>query len=297
MTMEYYINYATVKRYERQRKSRAKNPKTPYTTYETITIDLGNKSEFKHGQQVVVISKEDYANMTHEMEQLKSQNQQLQDNAKVDPTQSDAINDDVTNHVTNEDIHQQLLAMDSDHIQLVNVQNELNQYKSMAIDWNGALIGIETGINKLIDEVINATKKQYDIVIDQTMEDNQRALQSLLKTIDDIHRDNLEAYHKNNIAIAGAIDQTVEDANNQIRNTSMWQMIRHKKDINLNVPTSDLMQPPGNIKELDIINNAKVMEKLQSKPNFGNVDIMEIKQNLVNVPRLEELTVKAKPKK
>jgi len=297
MTMEYYINYATVKRYERQRKSRAKNPKTPYTTYETATIDLGNKSEFKHGQQVVVISKEDYANMTNEMEQLRSQSQQLQDNAKVDPTQSDAINDDVTNHVTNEDIHQQLLAMDSDHIQLVNVQNELNQYKSMAIDWNGALIGIETGINKLIDEVINATKKQYDIVIDQTMEDNQRALQSLLKTIDDIHRDNLEAYHKNNIAIAGAIDQTVEDANNQIRNTSMWQMIRHKKDINLNVPTSDLMQPPGNIKELDIINNAKVMEKLQSKPNFGNVDIMEIKQNLVNVPRLEELTVKAKPKK
>lgn len=297
MTMEYYINHATVKRYERQRKSRAKNPKTPYTTYETITIDLGNKSEFKHGQQVVVISKEDYANMTHEMEQLKSQNQQLQDNAKVDPTQSDAINDDVTNHVTNEDIHQQLLAMDSDHIQLVNVQNELNQYKSMAIDWNGALIGIETGINKLIDEVITATKKQYDIVIDQTMEDNQKALQSLLKTIDDIHRDNLEAYQQNNIAIAGAIDQTVEDANNQIRNTSMWQMIRHKKDINLNVPTSDLMQPPGNIKELDIINNAKVMEKLQSKPNFGNVDIMEIKQNLVNVPRLEELAVKPKPKK
>lgn len=293
MTMEYYINYATVKRYERQRKSRAKNPKTPYTTYETITIDLGNKSEFKHGQKVVVISKEDYANMTHEMEQLRSQSQQLQDNAKVDPTP----NDDVTNNVTNEDIHQQLLAMDNDHIQLVNVQNELNQYKSMAIDWNGALIGIETVINKLIDEVINATKKQYDIVIDQTMEDNQRALQSLLKTIDDIHRDNLEAYHQNNVAIAGAIDQTVEDANEQIRNTSMWQMIRHKKDINLNVPTSDLMQPPGNIKELDIINNAKVMEKLQSKPNFGNVDIMEIKQNLVNVPRLEELTVKAKPKK
>ena len=293
MTMEYYINYATVKRYERQRKSRAKNPKTPYTTYETITIDLGNKSEFKHGQKVVVISKEDYANMTHEMEQLRSQSQQLQDNAKVDPTP----NDDVTNNVTNEDIHQQLLAMDNDHIQLVNVQNELNQYKSMAIDWNGALIGIETVINKLIDEVINATKKQYDIVIDQTMEDNQRALQSLLKTIDDIHRDNLEAYHQNNVAIAGAFDQTVEDANEQIRNTSMWQMIRHKKDINLNVPTSDLMQPPGNIKELDIINNAKVMEKLQSKPNFGNVDIMEIKQNLVNVPRLEELTVKAKPKK
>lgn len=84
--MEYYINNAIVKRYERQRKSRAKNPKTPYTTYETATIDLGNKSEFKHGQKVVVISKEDYAKMTHEMEQLRSESHQLQDNAKVDPT-------------------------------------------------------------------------------------------------------------------------------------------------------------------------------------------------------------------
>lgn len=295
--MEYYINNATVKRYERQRKSRAKNPKTPYTTYETVTIDLGKQSEFKHGQKVVVISKEDYAKMTHEMEQLRSQSHQLQDNAKVDPTTNDAINDDVTNHVTNEDIKQQLLAMDNDHIQLVNVQNELNQYKSMAIDWNGALIGIETVINKLIDEVINATKKQYDIVIDQTIEDNKKALKSLLKTIDDIHRDNLEAYQKSNMQIAGNINKMVDDTNNEIRNTSTWQMIRHKKDINLQVPTSDLMQPPGNIKELDIINNAHVIEKLQSKPNFGGVDIMEIKQNLVNVPRLEELTVKANPKK
>lgn len=295
--MEYYINNATVKRYERQRKSRAKNPKTPYTTYETATIDLGNKSEFKHGQQVVVISKEDYTKMTHEMEQLRSQSHQLQDNAKVDPTTNDATNDDVTNHVTNEEIKQQLLAMDNDHIQLVNVQNELNQYKSMAIDWNGALIGIETGINKLIDEVINATKKQYDIVIDKTMEDNKRALQKLLKTIDDTHRDNLEAYQKSNMQIAGNINQMVDDTNNEIRKTSTWQLIRHKKDINLQVPTSDLMQPPGNIKELHLINNAQVIEKLQSKPNFGNVDIMEIKQNLVNVPRLEELTVKANLKK
>jgi len=295
--MEYYINNATVKRYERQRKSRAKNPKTPYTTYETATINLGNKSEFKHGQKVVVISKEDYAKMTHEMEQLKSQCHQLQDNAKEDPIKNDAINDDVTNHVTNEEIKQQLLAMDNDHIQLVNVQNELNQYKSMAIDWNGALIGIETGINKLIDEVINATKKQYDIVIDKTMEDNKRALQKLLKTIEDTHHENMEAYQKSNMQIAGNINQLVDDTNNQIRNTSTWQMIRHKKDINLQVPTSDLMQPPGNIKELHLINNAQVIEKLQSKPNFGNVDVMEIKQNLVNVPRLEELTVKTNPKK
>ena len=288
--MEYYINNATVKRYEKKRKSRAKNPKQPYTTYESVTIELSNKSEFKHGQKVVIISNEDYTKMANELEQLKAQNQQNQAHAKVDPKPNDATNN---GNVTNEDIHQQLLAMDNDHIQLVNVQNELNQYKSMAIDWNGALIGIETAINKLIDEVIKATKDAYDVVIDQTLEDNQRALQSLLKTVNDIHQSNMELYQQHNVGIAGAIDQIVDATNDEIKQTSIWQMIRHKKDINLKVPTSDLMQPPGNIQELNLINNAHVMEKLQTKPNFGEVDITAIKSNLVNVPKLEEMTIRS----
>ena len=292
--MEFYTNNGTVKRYKRQRKSKAKNPKQPITEYETVTIDLGNQSEFEHGQQVVIISCEDYATIMEELNAKHGHGHQLQEEAKEDPTPKI---DNVTNDVTNQELHNQLLAMDNDRIKLEAVQRELSQYKDMAIDWNGQLLGMEPAINKLIDEVMEATKRAYDVEIDKTMEENQKALQELLATVEDIHHDNMEAYRNYNNAIAEDINQTVEETNEQIRNTSMLQMLRHKKDINLQVPTSDLMQPPGNIKTLALVNNAHVLEKLQSKPNFGNVNIAQLKHDLVNVPKLEELAVKTNTKK
>ena len=291
--MEFYTNNATVKRYKRQRKSKAKNPKQPISEYETVTIDLGNQSKFKHNQQVVIISCEDYATIMEMLNQKHDQNQQLQEDTKEDPTPKI---DNVTNDVTNQELQQQLLAMDNDRIKLEAVQRELSQYKDMAIDWNGQLLGIETIFNKVVDEVMEKTKEAYNVEIDRTMEENQKALHSLMATIETMHQDNLEAYHQHNIAIAQDITKTVDETNNQIRNTSTWQMIRHKKDINLHVPTTDLMEPPANIKKLSLVDNAQVLEKLQSKPNFGNVDIARLKRDLVNVPKLEELTVKTNPK-
>ena len=291
--MEFYTNNATVKRYKRQRKSKAKNPKQPITTYETVTLDLGNESEFKHGQNVVVIACEDYATLMEIVNQKHGQNQQHQEDTKTDPTPKI---DNVTNDVTNQELQQQLLAMDNDRIKLEQVQRELATYKDMAIDWNGQLLGMEPVINKLIDEVMEATKKAYDVEIDRVMEENQRALHSLMATVEKVNQDNLEAYHQHNIGIAEDINQTVEETNEQIRKTSTWQMIRHKKDINLQVPTTNLMEPPANIKTLELVNNAHVLEKLQSKPNFGNVNIAELKHDLVNVPKLEELAVKTNTK-
>ncbi len=292
--MEFYTNNATVKRYKRQRKSKAKNPKQPIKEYETVTVDLGNQSEFKHGQQVVIIANEDYATLMEELKQLRIKNQQHQEVTKTDPPQKI---DNVTNDVTNQELQKQLLAMDNDHMKLEAVQRELDKYKSMAIDWNGQLLGIETIFNKLIDEVIQKTKEAYDVEIDKAMKENQRALYGLMANIEDIHQENLETYHQHNIAIAGNIDQTVEATNEEIRNTSTLQMIWNKKKINLHVPTSDLMEAPANIKKLDLLNNAHVMEKLQSKPNFGQVDITKLKHDLVNVPQLETLAVKTNAKK
>ena len=292
--MPYYINNAKVKRYEKRRKSKAKNPKQEYTTTEVVTIDLGKQSEFKHGQPVVVIAKEDYESILEELNHKHGQNHQLQEDTTMDPKPN---NGNGTNDITNQELHKQLLAMDNDHIKLEAIQRELSIYKDMAIDWNGQLLGIETVLNKLIDEVMERTKQAYDVEIAKTMKDNQKALEILLTNIETIHQENLEAYHNHNIAIAEDITQTVEETNNQIRKTSTLQMILHKKDINLQVPTSDLMEPPANIKNLLLVNNAEVMQKLQSKPNFGNVNIAELKANLEYVPKLEDMTVKSNTKK
>lgn len=292
--MPYYINNATVKRYKKRRKSQAKNPKQEYTTTEVVTADLGKQSEFEHGQQVVIIAKEDYESILEELTQKHAQTQQLQEDKTPDPNQT---NSDGTNDITNQELHKQLLAMDNDHIKLEAVQRELSTYKDMAIEWNGQLLGIETVLNKLIDEVMERTKQAYDVEIEKTMKDNQKALKSLLANIETINQDNLEAYHNHNVAIAEDINQTVEATNDQIRKTSTLQMIFHKKDINLQVPTSDLMEPPANIKNLLLVDNAEVMEKLQSKPNFGNVNIAKLKANLENVPKLEDMKVKSISKK
>ena len=64
--MEFYTNKGTVKRYERQRKRTLKDGTQKITEYETVTIDLGNQSEFEHGQQVVIIAREDYATLMEE---------------------------------------------------------------------------------------------------------------------------------------------------------------------------------------------------------------------------------------
>ena len=296
--MAYYINNATVKRYEKKRKSKAKNPKQEYTTTEVVTIDLGKQSEFKHGQNVVIIAREDYENIMEKLDQKHDQimakswpNKQHQEDTTPDPKPK---NGNGTNDITNQELHNQLLAMDNDRIKLEAVQRELDTYKDMAIDWNGALIGMEPVINKLIDEVIQTTKEAYDVVKDETMEDNKKALESLLASVESIHQEDLEAYHQHNIGIAEDITQRVEETNEQIRNTSTWQMIRHKKDINLHVPTNDLMEPPANIKTLALVNNAEVMEKLQSKPNFGNINIAQLKAGLEHVPKLEDMTIKTK---
>ena len=292
--MAYYINNATVKRYEKRRESKAKNPKQKYTTTEVVTIDLGKKSEFKHNQNVVIIAREDYEDIMEKLDQKNVQNQQLQEDTKTDPTPQKGNG---TNDVTNKELQQQLLAMDNDRIKLEAVQRELSQYQDMAIDWNGQLLGIETVFNKVVDEVVEKTKNAYNVEINRTMEENKKALHSLMATIEKIHQEDLEAYQNHNMVIAGNIDQTVDEANEQIRNTSTWQMIRHKKDINLKVPTTDLMEPPANIKKLTLVNNAEVMEKLQSKPNFGHVNIAELKANLEHVPKLEDMTVKSNSKR
>lgn len=291
--MAYYINNATVKRYEKKRKSKAKNPKQEYTTTEVVTIDLGKQSEFKHNQNVVIIAREDYEDILEKLDQINDQSPQLQEVTTMDPKPKIGNG---TNDITNQELHNQLLAMDNDRIKLEAVQRELSQYKDMAIDWNGQLLGIETVFNKVVDEVIQATKEAYDVEIDKTMEDNQKALHSLMATIESIHQEDLETYRQHNIAIAGNITQTVDETNNEIRNTSTWQLIRHKKDINLQVPTNDLMEPPANIKKLSLVNNAEVMEKLQSKPNFGNVNIAQLKDNLEHVPKLEDMTIKINSK-
>ena len=101
---------------------------------------------------------------------------------------------------------------------------------------NKMILAYNVELNKSILNAIN-------VVIDEARENINRR-NALLAA--DLNRSIEKARHdvnEKNKAIAYDIKSTVEDMNDQIRNTSTLKMILNKKNINLRVPTDDLLKP------------------------------------------------------
>lgn len=283
--MAYYYNKSKVKRYKRKRKSKAKNPKNEYTIYETVTTDLGNESEFKHNQEVVIIDAKDFEEIEEKLQNM--------DISKTSPGNDQQNTTEPEDQITNQQLQKQLLDMDNNNIKLDQLNQELNYYKSQSLDLNRSLIGLTNTFNLLIDEVITKTRHQYEEIINQQYDLNKRELKSIIKTLNDTHRSNLEAYRNHNKRIRDNIDQEVEDANQQINNANIIKLYFKRKDVNLQVPTNDLNEDPEDLKLIDMVNNDKAIEKALSKPNLSQVDNTLIKQNLDNIPNFEDLAIES----
>ena len=70
----------------------------------------------------------------------------------------------------------------------------------------------------------------------------EKAIEKIHKSIDILKWYRVSKNEKNK-AIAYEIRSTVEDMNEQIRNTSTLKMVLNKKNINLRVSTDDLLKP------------------------------------------------------
>ena len=101
---------------------------------------------------------------------------------------------------------------------------------------NKMILAYNVELNKSILNAIN-------VVIDEARDNINRRNALLVKDLEkSIEKSKLEVNEKNK-AIAYDIKSTVEDMNEQIRNTSILKMILNKKNINLRVPTDDLLKP------------------------------------------------------
>lgn len=101
---------------------------------------------------------------------------------------------------------------------------------------NKMILAYNVELNKAILNAIN-------VVIDEARDNincrNAQLVEDLEKSIE---KSKMEVNEKNK-AIAYEIRSTVEDMNEQIRNTSTLKMVLNKKNINLRVPTDDLLKP------------------------------------------------------
>ena len=101
---------------------------------------------------------------------------------------------------------------------------------------NKMILAYNVELNKSILNAIN-------VVIDEAKDNINRRNAQLVEGLEKSIEKSKHEVNEKNKAIAYDIKATVEDMNDQIRNTSTLKMVLNKRKINLRVPVDDLLKP------------------------------------------------------
>lgn len=157
---------------------------------------------------------------------------------------------------------------------------------------NRMILAYNVELNKSILNAIN-------VVIDEARDNINRRNALLVKDLEKSIEKSKHDVNEKNKAIAYEINSTVEDMNEQIRNTSTLKMVLNKRKINLRVPTDDLLKPfdfdfdvnqllSGQALELDAAEILKeVMPKLP-EPFSKYIDTLEESPETIDVNHKKE---------
>lgn len=240
----------TVRVYTKKYTSKDKDGNTVEKESKQKQVSLKKEDPFEDNDLVMVLSQEDYQKLIDnqfsdqkldefyhtieakdaEIAQLKEQMQTLKGSFFEDV---DSLKEQLTDKEellkAKDEIHELNKKITKIDDERVAIFKELDYKNKMILAYNVEL-------NKSILNAIN-------VVIDEARENINRR-NALLAA--DLNRSIEKARHdvnEKNKAIAYDIKSTVEDMNDQIRNTSTLKMILNKKNINLRVPTDDLLKP------------------------------------------------------
>ena len=240
----------TVRVYTKKYTSKDKDGNTVEKESKQKQVSLKKEDPFEDNDLVMVLSQEDYQKLIDnqfsdqkldefyhtieakdaEIAQLKEQMQTLKGSFFEDV---DSLKEQLTDKEellkAKDEIHELNKKITKSDDERVAIFKELDYKNKMILAYNVEL-------NKSILNAIN-------VVIDAARENINRR-NALLAA--DLNRSIEKARHdvnEKNKAIAYDIKSTVEDMNDQIRNTSTLKMILNKKNINLRVPTDDLLKP------------------------------------------------------
>ena len=154
------------------------------------------------------------------------------------------------------------------------------------------ILAYNVELNKSILNAIN-------VVIDEARDNiNKRNAQ----LIDNLEKSISKAKHEvneKNKAIAFDINSTIDDMNEQIRNTNALKMILYKNKINLRVPTDELLKPfefdfdvnqllSGQALELDAGEILKEVMPRLPEPFSKYIDTLEEEPDTIDVKHSKE---------
>ena len=298
--------FRTVRVYTKKYTSKDKNGNSVEKESKQKQVSLKKEDPFEDDDLVMVLSQDDYQKLIDNQfsdERLdefqhiiEAKDAEIEELEKQIQTLKSSFFDDVGS-LKDEVSYKDELLKAKDEIHELNKENKLINDERVAIfkelDYkNRMILAYNVELNKSILNAIN-------VVIDEARENINRR-NALLAS--DLNKSIEKAKHdvnEKNKAIAYDIKTTVEDMNEQIRNTSTLKMILNKKNINLRVPTDDLLKPfdfdfnadqllSGQALELDAAEILKeVMPKLP-EPFSKYIDTLEEAPETIDIKSKDE---------
>ena len=280
----------TVRVYTKKYNSKDKDGNVVEKESQQKQVSLKKEDPFEDNDLVKVIPKDEYekliGNTSESVDEdiLAQKDAQIQELQEQLDTLKGSFFDDVGS------LKDQL----SDKEELIKAKDEIYELnkKLVSVDEERVAIFKELDYkNKMIlaynvelnKSILNAINVVIDEARDNINKRNAELVEGLEKSISKSKHD----VNEKNKAIAYRINSTIDDMNEQIRNTSTLKMILNKNKINLRVPTDDLLKPfefdfdveqllSGQALELDAAVILKeVMPKLP-EPFSKYIDTMEV---------------------
>ena len=242
--------FRTVRVYTKKYTSKDKDGNTVEKESQQKQVSLKKEDPFEDADLVKVLAQDDYGKLIdnqfsdekldefyHTIEGKDAEIKELQEQIQ---TLKGSFFDDV------DSLKEQL----SDKEELLKAKDEIHELNKKItkiddervaifkeLDYkNKMILAYNVELNKSILNAIN-------VVIDEARDNINRRNALLIKDLEKSIEKSKHEVNEKNKAIAYDIKSTVEDMNEQIRNTSTLKMILNKKNINLRVPTDDLLKP------------------------------------------------------
>lgn len=243
-------DFRTVRVYTKKYTSKDKDGNTVEKESQQKQVSLKKEDSFEDGDLVMVLTREEYEALVNNQmsdEKLNEFDQTIKEKDEEIETLNNQIQTLKASFFDDVDaLKQQLTYRD----ELLEAKNEIHRLNNKIREINDERVAIFKELdykNRMIlaynVELNKSILNAINVVIDEAR-DNINRRNALLAA--DLKKSVEKAKHEvneKNKAIAYDIKSTVEDMNEQIRNTSTLKMVLNKKNINLRVPTDDLLKP------------------------------------------------------
>ena len=298
--------YRTVRVYTKKYTSKDKDGNSVEKESQQKQVSLKKEDSFEDNELVKVLSKDEYEQLVNNQfsdEKLDEFNQTIQEKDDEIAKLQDQIQTLKGSFFDDVDSLKEQLTDKEDLIKAKDEIHELNKKITRIDDERVAIFKELDYKNKMIlaynVELNKSILNAINVVIDEARDNINRRNALLVKDLERSIEKSKHDVNEKNKAIAFEIKSTVEDMNEQIRNTSTLKMVLNKNKINLRVPVDDLLKPfefdfdvqqllSGQALELDAAEILKeVMPKLP-EPFSKYIDTIEEAPETIETSKKEE---------